>query len=91
MAKVRVRMFATVREAACTSEWSCEARDLPDLLEKLGNKFGDKLDAMLKESCDDPDRLVILVNGKNAGRVWSSSVALVDGDEVAIFPPVSGG
>ena len=84
-------MFATVREAARTSEWSVEAHDLPDLLDKLGDKFGDKLDAMLKESCVDPDRLVILVNGKNSGRGRSNSVALVDGDEVAIFPPVSGG
>jgi molybdopterin synthase sulfur carrier subunit len=91
MAKVRVRMFATVREAAGTSEWSVEARDLPDLLHKLGDKLGDKLDAMLKEYCEDPDRLVILVNGKNAGVGWKNSVALVDGDEVAIFPPVSGG
>lgn len=91
MPKVRVRMFATVREAARTSEWSVEARDLPDLLDKLGDKFGDKLDAMLKEYCEDPDRLVILVNGKNAGRGLSSGVSLVDGDEVAIFPPVSGG
>jgi len=91
MAKVRVRMFATVREAARTSEWSVEARDLPDLLEKLGDEFGDKLDAMLKESYKDPDRLVILVNGKNADRGRGNSVALVDGDEVAIFPPVSGG
>jgi len=84
-------MFATVREAARKSEWSVEARDLPDLLDKLGSKFGDKLDAMLKESYDDPDRIVILVNGKNAGLGRSSSAALTDGDEVAIFPPVSGG
>ena len=84
-------MFATVREAARKSEWSVEARDLPDLLDKLGSKFGGKLDAMLKESYDDPDRIVILVNGKNAGRGRSSSEALADGDEVAIFPPVSGG
>ena len=84
-------MSATVREAARTSEWAVEAHDLPDLLDKLGDEFGNKLDAMLKESCEDPDRLVILVNGRNAGRGRSSSVALVDGDEVAIFPPVSGG
>jgi MoaD family protein len=73
------------------SESSVEARDLPDLLEKLGDEFGDKLDAMLKEFYKDPDRLVILVNGKNADPGRSNSVALVDGDEVSIFPPVSGG
>jgi MoaD family protein len=84
-------MFATVRETAQESEWSVEARDLPDLLDKLGDKFGTKLDAMLKEYSEDHDRLVILVNGKNAVRGRSSSVELADGDEVAIFPPVSGG
>jgi MoaD family protein len=91
MAKVRVRMFATVREVACKSEWSVEARDLSDLLDKLGEEFGDKLDAMLKESYEDPDRLVILVNGRNAGWGRGHGVAFVDGDDVAIFPPVSGG
>jgi MoaD family protein len=91
MAKVRVRMFATVREAARASDWTVDASDLPDLLDKLGGKFGDRLDTMLKESREDPDRLVILVNGKNAGLGRSDSATLVDGDEVAIFPPVSGG
>lgn len=91
MAKVRVRMFATVREATRASEWSVEARDLPDLLDKLGTRFGDKLKAMLMDYYDDADRLVILVNGKNTGRGLSSCGLLVDGDEVAIFPPVSGG
>lgn len=84
-------MFATVREASRKSEWLVEARDLSDLLGKLGEEFGDKFDAMLKESYEDPDRLVILVNGRNAGRGRGDGVAFVDGDDVAIFPPVSGG
>jgi MoaD family protein len=91
MAKVQVRMFATVREAARASEWSVETRDLPDLLDKLGTRFGDKLNAMLAEYYEDADRLVILVNGRNAGQGWINRLLLVDGDEVAIFPPVSGG
>lgn len=84
-------MYATVREAARTSEWVVEARDLPDLLNKLGARFGDKLNSILEEYGEDADRLVILINGKNAGLGRSRREPLVDGDEVAIFPPISGG
>jgi len=91
MARVSVKMFATVREAAGTPSARLEAQDIEDLLEKLGKCFGHKLSRLLDESDSDPERLVMLLNGRNIARSRPNPVKLTDGDEVAIFPPVSGG
>jgi len=91
MAKVSVRMFATVREAAGRSELKVEADDLAHLLRLLGKSRGPRLSKLLSQLSSGPDRLVVLVNGRNIGRTPHKDVELSDGDEVAIFPPVSGG
>ena len=45
--------------------------------------------------CDDTGEvrsyITILVNGKNIREMEALATILADGDEVAIFPPVSGG
>jgi molybdopterin synthase sulfur carrier subunit len=45
--------------------------------------------------CDDDGEvrsyITILVNGKNIREMEALATILSDGDEVAIFPPVSGG
>jgi molybdopterin synthase sulfur carrier subunit len=45
--------------------------------------------------CDDDGEvrsyITILVNGKNIREIEALATLLSDGDEVAIFPPVSGG
>ncbi|MGQ9587905.1 MAG: MoaD/ThiS family protein [Thermoplasmata archaeon] len=91
MAKVTVKMFATVREAAGVSECTIEAKDIADLLTRLSAKFGRKLGSALGYGKGQTDRIVIMHNGRNIGRQATRSVKLADGDEVAIFPPVSGG
>lgn len=91
MAKVKVRMFASVREAAGTSGGDLEASNLEELIDSMGSSFGPDLALLLSERARDPDRVVILVNGKNIGRAPLATVRLSDGDEVAVFPPVSGG
>ena len=83
--KVKVRYFARLREAAGQGEEGVEleggASTLADLLAQL-EAANHEVRAFLAE------RLVLLaVNGEYADR----SRALEDGDEVALFPPVSGG
>jgi len=91
MARVHVKMFATVREAAGVPSAQVEASDTEDLFSKLGESFGPRLSRLLDEARLDPERLVILLNGKNLGRGRAGPVKLTQGDEIAIFPPVSGG
>lgn len=91
MATIRVRMFATVREAAGVSETELDASTLSELLESLRTRFGKGMAAALGAKGSEGDRVVVLVNGRNTGAVPMDEVPLRDGDDVAVFPPVSGG
>jgi MoaD family protein len=91
MARISVKMFATVREAAGTSECVLEADDLADLVSKMRRNLGPALSRIIDELDSDPEALVILINGLNVERRNRTTVKLRDGDDVAVFPPVSGG
>jgi len=91
MARVTVKMYATVREAAGTPECMAEADTLSDLVESLKKRFGREFSKTVDQAERDPERLVVLVNGENAGFARRGRITLKDGDEVALFPPVSGG
>lgn len=91
MARVRVRLYATVREAAGASECQIDARDIQDLLVRLRHRFGRRFAATIEQAESDPERLVVLVNGKTCGAGDRARCVLTEGDEIAIFPPVSGG
>lgn len=84
-------MFATFREAAGVPSAQLEACDTEELFSKLGDSFGPKLSRLLDEASSDPERLVILLNGKNLRRSRHHPAKLTEGDEISIFPPVSGG
>jgi len=89
MAIVKVRMYATVRECSGTSEMDIDADSIGDLLRKLSSRFGASFSALVSSRRAD-EGIVILHNGRNIGAT-KPDVALSQGDEVCIFPPVSGG
>jgi MoaD family protein len=91
MARVNVKMFATVRESAGVSECSVDASDIDDLLSVLSGLLGQEFSEVVARARKDPDGLVVLLNGRNVRPGSESEVRLADGDEVSIFPPVSGG
>lgn len=72
--RVRVRLFAGLRERAGWGEREIEASSVADVWPALG--LG-----------EEPDGLLYAVNHEYAER----DRVLVDGDEVALIPPVSGG
>lgn len=91
MARVKVRMFATVREAAGATEVESEASTVKELLKTLVREFGDDMAKAVSGAERSSDGLVILVNGRNVQLTRGRDIILYDGDDVALFPPVSGG
>jgi molybdopterin converting factor small subunit len=79
--RVRVRLFASYAEAA--------GRDEVDLSLAAGATAADALAAVRGQAWASrlPPSPAVAVNRRYAGR----DVALRDGDEVAIIPPVAGG
>ena len=78
---IRVRLFASLREKTGTSATESKlapGATLADLLEELHGRFPEL------RSCG---RVAYAVNSEYA----KLEQALVDGDEVALIPPVSGG
>jgi molybdopterin synthase sulfur carrier subunit len=82
--KIQVRYFASLREALGAQE----ALDMPD-----GSTLGTLRDALIARS---PRHAEVLARGRAvrcalAQRMCDEGSALVDGAEVAFFPPVTGG
>jgi MoaD family protein len=73
------------------SEIELRATTLSDLLEGLKERFGRKMASALGPKGSERDRIVVLVNGRNTGGLPVEEVRFKDGDDVAVFPPVSGG
>ncbi len=79
----KVRMFGALRELAGVGTAEAPARTLADLLDRLCELHGDEFKRSLGYA-------QVLVNGETfeGDRM---TVELVDSDEVALLPPVSGG
>lgn len=75
-----LRLFATVRVAAGIGKATFEGSTVEEVLQNAASEFGDEF-ANLIPICR------IWVNGVTA----DASTEVVDGDEVALLPPVSGG
>ena len=77
---VTLRLFASIREAAGTGSALYRAATVGDLIAQASARYGESFVALLP-ACR------VWVNGEPA----VDSDPLVEGDEVAILPPVSGG
>jgi molybdopterin synthase sulfur carrier subunit len=90
MGLVSVRLFANLREIVGEPRIVLEASTIREVLTALRSEHP----ALQPLLCDDGEvrpYITILVNGKNIRDVEALATMVSDGDEVAIFPPVSGG
>ena len=89
MASVSVRFYATFREVCGCQESSAEAYDVSGLLDALEERYGEAFARLTRSR--SPESFVVMVNGRNVGQLSGLATRLADGDEVSMFPPVSGG
>jgi molybdopterin synthase sulfur carrier subunit len=82
VATVQVRLFAAAREAAGRADDSLDATTLGDALDRTRATYGPAFAAVLANAR-------VWVNGDEPAQ--GDATVLVDGDEVAVLPPVSGG
>ncbi len=88
---MKVSFHATVREVAGVPEVDVEAEDIASLLQALRKRFGERLYRLIAEDGRLRDDIVVLINGQNIGNSKNFKEKIGPHDEVAIFPPVSGG
>lgn len=79
---VRVRLFAALREAAGEAEVEVAPAPLDALLGQLCARYGEPFTTRLSVAS-------VLLNGDPVAR--AATVAVPDGAELALLPPVSGG
>ncbi len=90
MSQVNVRLFANIREIMGSAEVSLSADSIGELLSSL-IAMRPALRDVLFDNGELRPYITVLVNGRNIRDIDGNRTTLVEGDEVAIFPPVSGG
>jgi molybdopterin synthase sulfur carrier subunit len=90
MGLVSVRFFANLREIVGQPQLILNASTIRELLAALRSEHP-ALQPLLCEDGEVRPYITILINGKNIREMEALATNLSDGDEVAIFPPVSGG
>ncbi len=88
MARVRIELFATLREKFGRSvEVECDC--LEDCFKKAAVVLGEEfLKEVLDENGKIRDDRIITINGRN---IKDELRDLKDGDTIAVFPPIAGG
>jgi molybdopterin synthase sulfur carrier subunit len=90
MPKIKVRLFANFREFTKTGELKIEGNTVRDVLEIICSKYPGLENILFKDGNLQP-YVNIFLNGENILESGGLDSSLKQGDEVAIFPPVSGG
>ena len=80
MTKVRVRLFAALRDLAGASNVEAEGATVDEVVDALCARYGDRFEGVARV-CS------IVVDGERA----SAATPLSGSEEVALLPPVSGG
>ena len=87
MPKIRVKLFANLREFTKTKELEMEGSTVKEVLVALCRKYPGLADMIFRDG-DLRPYINVFLNGKN---IPGLDTSLKPADEIAIFPPVSGG
>ena len=90
MPLIKVKLFANFREFTKTKEIQLEGNTVKDILDALSIKFPG-IENIIFKGEDLRPYINIFLNGKNILESGGLEIRLNENDEIAIFPPVSGG
>ena len=90
MAKVTVKLFANLREQAGKAKIEIDGNDLREVLNSLVEKYNG-LGELIFNNGEFHPFIYVLVNGISVKDKEGLDTMLSTGDEIALFPPVSGG
>ncbi len=90
MATVTVKLFANLREQAGKAKIEADGNDLREVLNWLIEKHNG-LGELIFDSKGLHPFIHVMVNGISVKDKDGLETILTDGDEIALFPPVSGG
>ena len=90
MAHIKVRLFANLREIVGERELFLDSTTVSGVLDLLTSIKPELRDVLFEEGALRP-YITVLLNGRNINEIDGMMSALSEGDEIAIFPPVSGG
>ena len=94
MASVKLKLFANLREAAGESVVTLNGNTVMDVLSNLTGSYPALQELIFDMSVDGPKLrgyINVFLNGDNIKHMDDLSTILKDGDELGVFPPVSGG
>ena len=90
MANVTIKLFANLREQAGKATIEIIGTDLREVINSLIKKHGG-LEELIFSNGEIHPFIYVMVNGISVKDKDGLDTILKDGDEVALFPPVSGG
>ena len=91
--KIRIRAFAQVKDILGADSFLeyPEGTSVRELLDSLRQRAGESEDQLFSRNGDLHSHLVLMINGTRIYKDDVESLTLSEGDEIALFPPVSGG
>ena len=91
--KVKVRFFARFRELLGTDIIAepVAGTSVAALVAGIANGHKDGYEALFDETGTFREFVIIMRNGKRVEHADIAGLAVADGDEIAVFPPVAGG
>ena len=88
--KVRIELFATLRDKYKAKTIEVECKDFEDAIIQASNVLGkDFYYEVFNENGEIRDDRIITINGRNVKDL--KKIELKSGDKIAIFPPIAGG